>query len=399
MPQLSENTFLMPASPIRKLVPYANEAKAKGKKVYHLNIGQPDIAMPKEVIEAFNKLELQNISYAPSDGYQSYKDKIVTYYASHKILISSSDVLVTTGGSEALEFTFLTCFNPGDELIIPEPFYANYLGFAAATGVKIKPIISTLDSGFALPAMQDFERLITPYTKGIMICNPNNPTGYLYSKEEIKQLGKLAKKHDLFLIADEVYREFCYDGHEHYSLLNLPDMEENVIVVDSVSKRYSLCGARVGALVSKNTDVIEQGLKYAQARLSPPTLGQIAAEAAMDCGDEYFENVKAEYVKRRDLVVKRLNEMKGVKCPTPKGAFYTVAQLPIDNADNFCQWLLSDFSLNDETVMFAPAAGFYSNLISGQKQIRIAYVLNLDDLNKALDCLDEALKVYPNRID
>lgn len=388
----------MPASPIRKLVPYAEEAKRKGRTVYHLNIGQPDIETPKIVLDHLKHLDLKVIEYSHSAGFESYRKGLAKYYKKVGIEITFNDIIITTGGSEAIQIGFMSCFNPGDEIIIPEPFYANYNGFACAAGIIIKPITSGIETGFALPPVAAFEKMITPKTKGIMICNPGNPTGYLYTKEELEALRDLVKKHDLYLFADEVYREFCYEGKIHHSALNLRGIENNVILVDSVSKRYSMCGARVGAFISRNKEVMACAMKFAQARLSPPTFGQIAGEAALETPASYFENVKKEYVTRRNVVVDAINKIEGAFCPMPSGAFYCIARLPIDNADKFCQWLLEEFEYKNETVMLAPATGFYSTPGLSYNEVRIAYVLNIDALKKAVKCLDEALKVYPGRI-
>jgi len=388
----------MPASPIRKLVPFAEKAKSEGKTVYHLNIGQPDIETPKVVLDKMKNLNLQVIEYSHSAGFQSYREGLAGYYAKIGVNLNpDKEIMITTGGSEALIFAFQCCFEAGDEIIIPEPFYANYNGFAVSGGLNVIPVTANIENGFALPPIDEFEKLITPKTKGILICNPGNPTGYLYSKEELRSLKEIIKKHDLFLFADEVYREFCYDNAEHFSALELEGLENNVVLVDSVSKRYSMCGARVGALISKNHELMEMALKFGQARLSPPTFGQIAGEEALKTPDSYFENVKNEYVERRDILVDGLNKIEGVICPKPKGAFYAIAQLPIDNSDLFCQWLLEDFSYENQTVMLAPATGFYSTKNAGQQEVRIAYVLEKNALINAVKCLEEALKVYPGR--
>lgn len=388
----------MPASPIRKLIPYAEKAKKEGKVIYHLNIGQPDIETPDVMLDAVKNNHLKVIEYSHSAGIESYRRKLVTYYNRYNIDLSYTDIMITTGGSEAIEIAMMTCLDEGDEIIIPEPFYANYIGFGTQAGIKIKPIISKIDDGFALPPVSEFEKLITPSTRAIMICNPGNPTGYLYTKTELEALRDLVKKYNLFLFADEVYREFCYDGKEYFSVLNLKGIEENVVLMDSVSKRYSACGVRIGALISRNKSVMDAALKFAQARLSPPTFGQIAAEAAIDTPASYFEGVIKEYVARRNFVVDALNKMDGVFCPKPSGAFYAIASLPIDNADTFCQWLLESFHHNKQTVMLAPATGFYSTPGAGLNQVRVAYVLNLEALKNAMICLEEALKVYPGRM-
>ena len=397
MPEISHKGEGMPASPIRKLVPYSEKAKKEGRIVYHLNIGQPDIETPQVMLNAIKNSDVKIIEYSHSAGNESYRKKLVEYYKTYKIDLDFSDIIVTTGGSEALEIAMMTCFNPGDEVIIPEPFYANYNGFACAADVIVKPVRSYIETGFALPAISDFEKLITPKTKGIMICNPGNPTGYLYTKEELESLRELVLKYNLFLLSDEVYREFCYDGKEYISVMHLKGLEQHVIMLDSISKRYSACGARIGALISKNEEVMGAALKFGQARLSPPTFGQIGAEAAIDTPKEYFEKVKKEYVGRRDFVIEALNKMEGVLCPKPFGAFYCIARLPIDNSDKFCQWLLEAFDHNNQTVMLAPATGFYSTPGAGTDEVRIAYVLNQESLKKAMECLDAALKVYPGR--
>ena len=388
----------MPESPIRKLVPFAEQAKKDGKTVFHLNIGQPDIATPQVALDAIKAIDREVIEYSHSAGFESYRDKLADYYQTNGINVTAEEIIVTTGGSEALIFGFLSCFNPGDEVIIPEPFYANYNGFAETAGIKIKPVTAKIENGFALPPIIDFEKQITPKTKGIVICNPGNPTGYLYSKEELEQLAQLVKKHDLFLFADEVYREFCYDGAEPFSTMNLKGIEEHTILIDSVSKRYSMCGARIGALITHNKDVLKAVLKFAQARLSPPTLAQIASEAALDTPKSYFTDVIDEYVERRNIMVDGLNKIEGVNCPKPEGAFYCIAEFPIDDSDKFCQWLLEEFEYNNETVMMAPASGFYATKGLGKDQVRIAYVLKKDDLRKAVKCIEEALKVYPGRV-
>ena len=398
MPNISSKAKNMPASPIRKLVPFAEKAKNDGKTVYHLNIGQPDIETPEVVLDKMKNLDLNVVEYSHSAGFQSYREGLAEYYAKIGIQLNpEKEIMITTGGSEALIFAFQCCFEAGDEIIIPEPFYANYNGFAVSGGLKVIPVTARIDNGFALPPIEEFEKLITPKTKGILICNPGNPTGYLYSKEELRSLKEIIKKHDLFLFADEVYREFCYDDAEHFSALELAGLENNVVLVDSVSKRYSMCGARVGALISKNHELMDMALKFGQARLSPPTFGQIAGEEALKTPDSYFENVKKEYVERRDILVDGLNKIEGVICPKPKGAFYVIAQLPIDNSDKFCQWLLEEFSHENQTVMLAPATGFYSSNNAGQQEVRIAYVLEKNALNNAVKCIEEALKVYPGK--
>jgi len=384
----------MPESPIRKLAPFADEAKRKGRKVYHLNIGQPDIHTPEVALDAVKNLEDKVIEYSPSVGNESYRRKLAGYYQGLDISVDYTQILITTGGSEAISFALMSTLNPGDEVIVPEPYYANYNGFTAAAQVKVIPVTSYIEDDFKLPPVGEFEKLITPKTKGIIINNPNNPTGYLYSQEELEQLGEIIGKHDLYLFSDEVYREFCYDGHPHFSAMHLNGIDQNVILIDSVSKRYSACGVRIGAMVTKNKEVFNTALKFAQARLSPPSLGQVLGEAALDTPNEYFEEVYNEYIERRDYMVSALNKMDGVICPTPGGAFYTIAQLPVNDTDVFCQWLLSDFEWNNQTVMMAPASGFYSNPEAGKKQVRIAYVLNKEDLKKAMECLEEGLRKY-----
>ncbi len=384
----------MPESPIRKLVPYAELAYKKGKTVYHLNIGQPDIKTPQVALDAVKVHSLDILAYTRSEGSEEYRKKIAEYYKKNNIYVSHEDIIVTTGGSEALLFAFGSIMDSDDEIIIPEPFYANYNGFSTASNIKVVPVISKIEDNFALPAIEEFEKLITPKTKAILICNPGNPTGYLYSKDEIKKLAQIVKKHDLFLIADEVYREFVYDGNEFYSIMQEEGLEDYAIMIDSVSKRYSMCGARIGYLVSKNKNVIKTALKFAQARLSPPTLAQIASEAALQTPQSYFDEVIDEYVKRRNILINELEKIEGVKVAKPNGAFYCIAELPIKNADKFAQWLLETFDYNNETVMVAPAAGFYSTPGVGLNQIRIAYVLNETSLIKAVKILGEALKVY-----
>ncbi|NVO11482.1 MAG: pyridoxal phosphate-dependent aminotransferase [Bacteroidales bacterium] len=397
MPIISDKGKAMPASPIRKLVPFAEEAKRKGRKVYHLNIGQPDIPTPKLALDAIKNNPLNVVEYSHSAGNESYRKGLSNYYKTIGINITPNDIITTTGGSEAITIAFMTCLNPGDEVIIPEPFYANYNSFALQAGVVVKPITSYIKSDFALPPVAEFEKLITPKTKGIVICNPNNPTGYLYSQAELEQLATIIKKHDLYLFSDEVYREFCYDGETHFSAMMLKGLENNVILLDSVSKRYSMCGVRIGALISLNKEVIASALKFAQARLSPPSYGQIAAEAALATPKEYFTEVYNEYIERRNYMVEALNKMEGVYCPKPKGAFYTVVKLPIDDSDKFAQWLLDSFEYNNQTVMLAPATGFYSTCGYGKNEVRIAYVLKIEDLKNAMKCLEEALKQYPGR--
>ena len=397
MPSISEKGKAMPASPIRKLVPYAEEAKRKGRKVYHLNIGQPDIQTPEVALNALRNINLKVIEYSHSAGNESYRRKLASYYQKIGININHTEMLITTGGSEAILFALMTCVNPGEEVITPEPFYANYNGFATTAGIKIVPVTSFIKDDFALPPIQDIEKKITSKTKGIIVCNPNNPTGYLYSKEELIHLKEIVKKHDLFLFSDEAYRDFCYDGAEHFSAMNLDGIDNNVILLDSVSKRYSECGVRIGALITKNKDVISTALKFAQARLSPPGLGQIVGEASIDTPDEYFKEVNREYTARRNFMVEALNKIPGVYCPKPKGAFYTVVKLPVDDADKFAKWLLEEFEYKNQTVMVAPASGFYSTPGSGKNEVRIAYVLKIEDLRNAMETLAEALKVYPGR--
>lgn len=388
----------MPASPIRRLVPYSEEAKRKGRKVYHLNIGQPDIPTPEVAMNALRNINIKVLEYSHSAGNESYRRKLASYYQKIGIDIDHTEMLITTGGSEAILFAFMSCVNPGDEVITPEPFYANYNGFATTAGIKIVPVRSYISEDFALPPIEEIEKKITQKTKGIIICNPNNPTGYLYSKEELLKLREIVKKYDLFLFSDEAYREFCYDGLEHFSAMNLEGIENNVVLLDSVSKRYSECGIRIGALVTKNKEVLSTALKFAQARLSPPGLGQIAGEASIDTPEEYFKDVNKEYTARRDYMVEALNKIPGVYCPLPKGAFYTVVKLPVDDADKFAQWMLEEFEYNNQTVMVAPASGFYSTPGSGKNEVRIAYVLKIDDLKNAMLVLAEALKVYPGRM-
>lgn len=397
MPNISQKGQMMPESPIRKLVPYADQAKKRGIGVYHLNIGQPDIPTPQSMIDAMHHLDIKVIEYSHSAGLLSYREKVCDYYAGHGITITPDQIIVGAGASEAILFAFHSCLDPGDELIVPEPFYANYNGFAISAGVKVRPIISTIETGFALPPIEEFEKAITPATKAIMICNPNNPTGYLYSREELEVLRSIVLKHNLFLFADEVYREFCYDGTQHFSVMNLEGLDEHVVLFDSVSKRYSACGVRVGTLISRNKKVMATALKFAQARLSPPSLGQIAAEAAINTPSSYFTEVIEEYVKRRDTVVSALNAMEGVVCPNPKGAFYVTTRLPVDDSDKFCQWLLESFQYQNKTVMLAPATGFYSTPGAGKNEVRISYVLKVEDLEMAMQCLEEAIKVYPGR--
>ncbi len=386
----------MPSSPIRKLVPYAEAAKKKGIKVYHLNIGQPDIETPPAILDAVRKADIKVLEYSHSAGNESYRRKLVQYYKKVGIDVTYDQILITTGGSEAILFGFFCCLNPGDEVIVPEPFYANYNGFACAAGVNVVPITSHIENGFALPPIEDFSKVITSKTKAIIICSPNNPTGYLYSRVEMEALKKICLKHDLYLFSDEAYREFCYDG-EYVSALHLPGLEQNVVLMDTISKRYSACGARLGAFVTKNKLVYDTAMKFAQARLSPPGLAQIMGEAAIDLPDNYFDKPKSEYLQRRDVLVKRLNSMAGVFCPNPGGAFYAIARLPIDDCDIFCQWLLESFSHNKQTVMLAPASGFYGTIGLGKNEVRLAYVLNVESINAAMDCLEQALLSYPGR--
>lgn len=393
---ISNRGNAMPSSPIRKLVPFAEAAKKRGTKVYHLNIGQPDIETPKMVLDAVRNSDFKVLEYSHSAGNESYRRKLVDYYATVGIHVNHQQIIITTGGSEAIQFGFMACLDAGDEVIIPEPFYANYNGFAVAAGVHVVPVTSSISNGFALPPIADLEAKITSKTKAIVICNPNNPTGYLYSKAEMEQLKELILKYNLYLFSDEAYREFCYEGTQ-VSAMHLTGVDEHVIIMDTISKRYSACGGRIGALVTKNQQVLDAVMKFAQARLSPPSFAQIAGEAAIDLPPDYFDTTKAEYKKRRDLIVKRLNEMEGVFCPNPGGAFYAMAQLPIDDSDIFCQWLLEEFSFKSQTVMLAPATGFYGTPGLGKKEVRLAYVLNINDIESAMDCLAEALKVYPAR--
>jgi len=394
MPVISHRGAQMPPSPIRKLVPFAEAAKKRGTKVYHLNIGQPDIETPKAILDAVRNVDMKVLEYSHSAGFESYRKKLVEYYKRNDVNINHNQVIVTTGGSEAILFAIMSCMDPGDEIIIPEPFYANYNGFATSAGVKVVPIPSTIDDGFALPPIEAFEKAVTTKTKAIMICNPNNPTGYLYSHAELEILKEICLKHDLFLFSDEAYREFCYDDKQHISALSLEGLEDHAILMDTISKRYSACGGRIGAFVTKNQQVLDAAMKFAQARLSPPSFAQILGEAAVDLPADYFNEVHAEYNKRRDLLVARLQAMQGVKCPMPGGAFYAIAQLPVDDSEKFCQWLLEEFAHNGATVMMAPAAGFYATPGKGRNEVRLAYVLNTDDINNAMDCLEAALKAY-----
>jgi aspartate aminotransferase len=396
MLSISNRGSAMPSSPIRKLVPFAEAAKKRGIKVYHLNIGQPDIETPKMVLDAVRNSDFKVLEYSHSAGNESYRKKLVDYYASVGINVNHQQIIITTGGSEAIQFGFMACLDAEDEVIIPEPFYANYNGFAVAAGVKVVPVTSSIANGFALPPITDLEAKITSKTKAIVICNPNNPTGYLYSRAEMEQLKELILKYNLYLFSDEAYREFCYEG-EQVSAMHLTGVDEHVIIMDTISKRYSACGGRIGALVTKNQQVLDAVMKFAQARLSPPSFAQIAGEAAIDLPTNYFDTTKAEYKKRRDLIVSRLNAMEGVFCPNPGGAFYAMAELPIDDADVFCQWLLEHFSHEGQTVMLAPATGFYGTPGLGKKEVRLAYVLNINDIDKAMDCLAAALKVYPGK--
>jgi len=398
MPAISIKGQTMPESPIRKLVPFADEAKALGRHVYHLNIGQPDIETPKAAMEAVRKADIKVLEYSHSAGIESYRNGLAEYYTRTGIGITANDLIVTTGGSEAILFTLNSITDPGDEIIIPEPFYANYNGFGISSGVTVVPVTSRIEEDFSLPRIEDFEALITSRTRAIMICNPGNPTGYLYSKEELEKLRELVLQHDLFLIADEVYREFAYDDAVHHSIMNLEGLEEHAIMIDSVSKRYSMCGARIGCMVSRNKEVMATAMKYAQARLSPPTLAQIASEAALLTGPEYFEEVKREYVKRRNTLVDGLNSIEGVTCPKPKGAFYAMAQLPVYSAERFAQWLLSTWQLDNETVMLAPAEGFYATPGMGANQVRLAYVLKNDSLERSVEILRKALQNYPGTL-
>jgi len=391
----SKRGQLMPSSPIRKLVPFAEAAKKRGTKVYHLNIGQPDIETPPQILNAVRNSDFKVLEYSHSAGNESYRKKLVQYYKNAGINVDHNQIIITTGGSEAILFGFMSCLDAGDEIIIPEPFYANYNGFAVAADVIVKPVTSSIETGFALPPIEDFEKVITPKTKAIVICNPNNPTGYLYSENEMQILKEIIIKHKLYLFADEAYREFCYEG-EHFSAMHLSGVDDHVVLMDTISKRYSACGARIGALVTKNKDVLQSVMKFAQARLSPPGLAQILGEAAVDLPADYFENTKKEYRLRRDTIVKRLNAIQGVFCPNPGGAFYAMARLPVDDADAFCQWLLESFSYKNQTVMLAPASGFYGTEALGKKEVRLAYVLNIDSINSAMDCLEKALEEYRN---
>lgn len=397
MPAISVRGKQMPASPIRKLVPYAEKAKASGIQIYHLNIGQPDIKTPEVMLNAVRNFDAKVVEYSHSAGNESYRRKLTQYYQKYGIELDYSDILITTGGSEAILFGMMSCLDAGDEVIIPEPLYANYNGFSTAGNIVVKPITATIDQNFALPPIEEFEKVITPRTKAILICNPNNPTGYLYSEAELKTLREIVLKHDLYLFADEVYREFTYDGAQPLSVLSLTGLDQHAVVVDSISKRYSACGARIGALVSRNRELMATALKFAQARLSPPTFGQVLAEAGMEVPDSYFAEVNAEYTRRRNVLVAGLNNIEGVFCPMPKGAFYVVARFPIADSDHFCQWMLESFNYKGKTVMMAPATGFYATPGLGKNEVRLAYVLNEDDLRSALVCLQEGLKAYPGR--
>ncbi|OYT16265.1 MAG: aspartate aminotransferase [Bacteroidetes bacterium 4572_77] len=397
MPGISNKGQMMPESPIRKLVPFAEAAKKRGVKVYHLNIGQPDIKTPEVAMDAIHNFSDKVVEYSHSAGHQHYREKLAAYYKKNNIEVNADDIIVTAGASEAILFAIQSIMDEGDEIIIPEPFYANYNGFATNAGVTVKPIFSDIKDGFSLPPISEFEKAINDKTKAIIVCNPNNPTGYLYSLEELEVLKEIAIKHDLYLIADEVYREFVYDGAKHHSVMNLEGLDQHSILIDSVSKRYSACGFRIGCMISKNKELMATAMKFAQARLSPPSFGQVASEAALETPQSYFDEVVAEYISRRDVVVESLNKIDGAFCPNPKGAFYVVAQLPIDDSDRFCQWLLEDFNFENQTVMFAPASGFYSSPGLGKDEIRISYVLNTQDLKNSMIVLDEALKVYPGR--
>jgi aspartate aminotransferase len=394
---ISNRGLQMPSSPIRKLVPFAEAAKRKGTKVYHLNIGQPDIETPKQCLDAVRHSDFKVLEYSHSAGNESYRKKLTQYYKKVSINVTAEQIIITTGGSEAIIFGFMACMDAGDEVIIPEPFYANYNGFAVEAGVIVKPITSAIENGFALPPIEDFEKAITPKTKGIVICNPNNPTGYLYSTAEMEVLKQIILKHNLYLFADEAYREFCYEG-THTSAMHLTGVDDNVVLMDTISKRYSACGGRIGAFVTKNKNLLAATMKFAQARLSPPSFAQILGEAAIDLPDNYFDTTKAEYKLRRNTIVKRLNNIPGVFCPNPGGAFYAMAKLPIDDSDIFCQWLLESFSYNNQTVMLAPATGFYGTPGLGKQEVRLAYVLNVNAINAAMDCLEKALEEYPGRV-
>ena len=398
MPQISQRGTLMPASPIRKLVPLADDAKARGVHVYHLNIGQPDLPTPQAAIDAIRNIDRSVLEYSPSQGYRSYREKLVGYYAKYNINLTADDIIITTGGSEAVLFSFLACLNPGDEIIMPDPFYANYQAFAISAGAVIRTSPTTIEEGFCLPKVERFEELINERTKAIMICNPNNPTGYLYTRREMNQIRDLVKKYDLYLFSDEVYREFIYTGSPYISACHLEGIEDNVVLIDSVSKRYSECGICIGALITKNKQLREAVMKFCQARLSPPLIGQIAAEASLDEPEDYTRETYDEYVERRKCLIDGLNRIPGVYSPIPMGAFYTVARLPVDDSEKFCAWCLSDFSYEGETVMMAPASGFYTTPGAGRNEVRIAYVLKKDDLQRALVVLEKALEAYPGRV-
>ena len=397
MPTISERAVKMPESPIRKLVPLADEAKRRGVKIYHLNIGQPDLPSPQEGLDALKSIDRKILEYSPSDGYLSLREKLVGYYEEYQIKLTPDDVIVTTGGSEAVLFAFMSCLNPGDEIIVPEPAYANYMAFAISAGAVIRPVMTSIDEGFALPSVEQFEELINERTRGILICNPNNPTGYLYTRQEMNRIRDLVIKHDLFLFSDEVFREFIYTGSPYISACHLEGIEQNVVLIDSVSKRYSECGIRIGALITKNKKVRDAVMKFCQARLSPPLIGQIVAEASIDASRSYKIHTYEEYIERRNCLIDGLNKIPGVYSPIPMGAFYTVASLPIDDSDRFCAWCLSEFDYEGETIMLAPASGFYSDPTKGRNEVRIAYILNKTDLRRALMILGEALKVYPGR--
>ena len=398
MPQISQRGTLMPASPIRKLVPLADDAKARGVHVYHLNIGQPDLPTPQAAIDAIRNIDRKVLEYSPSQGYRSYREKLVNYYAKYNINLTADDIIITTGGSEAVLFSFLACLNPGDEIIMPDPFYANYQAFAISAGAVIRTIPTTIEEGFCLPKVERFEELINERTKAIMICNPNNPTGYLYTRREMNQIRDLVKKYDLYLFSDEVYREYIYTGSPYISACHLEGIEDNVVLIDSVSKRYSECGIRIGALITKNKQLREAVMKFCQARLSPPLIGQIAAEASLDEPEAYARDTYDEYVERRKCLIDGLNRIPGVYSPIPMGAFYTVARLPVDDSEKFCAWCLSEFNYEGETVMMAPASGFYTTPGAGQNEVRIAYVLKKYDLQRALIVLQKALEAYPGRV-
>ena len=394
MPKISKRGIEMPSSPIRKLAPLSDSAKARGLKVYHLNIGQPDLPTPQAGLDALKNIDRTILEYSPSDGYRSYREKLVGYYAKYNINVSADEIIITTGGSEAVLFAFLACLNPGDEIIVPEPAYANYMAFAVSAGAVIRPVSSTIEEGFALPPIEKFEEQINERTKGIMICNPNNPTGYLYSRAEMNQIKKLIQKHDLYLFSDEVYREFIYTGSPYVSACHLVGIEENVVLIDSVSKRYSECGIRIGALITKNKELRNAVMKFCQARLSPPLIGQIVAEASLDADPDYLQDTYEEYVERRKFLIDRLNMIPGVYSPIPMGAFYTVVKLPVDDADRFCEWCLSDFEYEGQTIFMAPASGFYTTPGLGKNEVRMAYVLNKEDLGNALTVLEKALEAY-----